>query len=182
MTTKIFHALVAACAVGVTAVSARDAVSQTARLHAPGYYIAIDATKEYEGVIRVRGASNLPVGAKIGLTVEGLAPENGLKPFNTLACVAVEQSGLFRAELQIAKDAYQKKDLIVHAIFVTYQCAQDQDVIRAVGRHGELLGNDGRPVTMDEVENGMTRGMTENPQLFQVSGWYFGLGTIARVD
>jgi hypothetical protein len=181
MTTKILLVLVAACVVGGIAISAAHVAAQPTRLHAPGYYIAINATKDHEDVIRVRGASNLPAGAKIGLYVEGLVLENGRAPLNTAVCVAVDQSGLFRAELQVTKDVYQKKDLMVNAIFQTNLCAQNQDVIRVVGRHGELLGNDGRPVTMEEVENGMTRGMFENPQLFQVSGWYFGLATIARV-
>ena len=93
-----------------------------------------------------------------------------------------DQKGLFRAELQIGREAYQKKDLIVDAAFLTNQCSQDQAVIGLVGRHGEFLGNDGRPVTMDEVSRGETSGMVANPQLFQVSGWYFGIASIARID
>jgi len=84
--------------------------------------------------------------------------------------------------LQVAKDVYQKKGLIVDAIFLTNQCLQDPEVIRVVGHHGELLGNDGRPVTMEEVERGETSGMRENPQLFQASGWYFGIVAIARLN
>jgi hypothetical protein len=157
-------------------------VAQPMNLNAPGYYIAVDATREYEGVIRVRGASNLPAGAKIGLEVEELVQENGRKPLSTLTCTAVDQKGLFRDELQVTKDVYQKKGLIVDAIFLTNQCVQSPGVIRVVGHHGELLGNDGRPVTMKEVEQGETTGMRENPQLFQISGWYCGIGTIARID
>jgi len=178
---KMRSVWIAACVIGVIACSAAGGVGQPNKLRAPGYYIAVDATREHEGVIRVRGASNLPVGTKISLEVEELSPENG-KPLSALTCVAVDQKGLFRAELQVAKDIYQKKGLIVDAIFLTNQCVQDQEVIRVVGHHGELLGNDGRPVTMEEVERGETPGMSENPQLFQMSGWYFGIGTIARLD
>lgn len=179
---KMRSVWIAACVCCGIANSAAGGVPQGKKLEAPGYYIAVDATRDREGAISVRGASNLPVGAKVGLEVEELVPENGRKPLNALVCAAVDRRGLFRAELQVAKDAYQKKDLIVDAIFLTNQCAQDQEVIRAIGRHGELLGNDGRPVTMEEVEKGMTRGMVENPQLFQVSGWYFGIAALARVD
>lgn len=157
-------------------------MAQAKKLQAPGFYIAVGAAREYEGVIRVRGASNLPVGAKVGLLVEELVPENGRKPLNTLMCAAVGQRGLFRAELQISREAYQKKVLIIDAIFLTNQCVQGQEVIRIAGHHGELLGNDGRRVTMDEVSKGETPGMIENPQLFQVSGWYFGIASIARVE
>jgi hypothetical protein len=142
----------------------------------------VDAAKDYEGAIRVRGASNLPVGAKIGVEVEELVPEDGRKPLSKLTCATVDQKGLFRAELQVTKDVYQKKGLIVDAIFLPNQCVQNPEVTRVVGHHGELLGNDGRLVTMEEVEQGETPGMRENPQLFQISGWYFGIGTIARLD
>ncbi len=182
MTLKMQSVWIAACVIGGIACFAADGVGQPKKLNAPGYYIAVDATREYEGVIRVRGASNLPVGSKIGVEVEELVPEDGRKPLSTLTCAAVDQKGLFRAELQVAKDVYQKKGLIVDAIFLTNQCTQDPEVIRVVGHHGELLGNDGRPVTMEEVEQGETPGMRENPQLFQMSGWYFGIGAIARLD
>lgn len=173
---------IAACVCGGLALSAAGGVGQPKKLYAPGYYIAVDATREYEGVVRVRGASNLPVGSKIGLQVEELVPENGRKPLSTLRCQAVDQRGLFSAELQVTKESYQKRDLIVDATFLTNQCAQDQEVTRVVGHHGELLGNDGRVVTKEEVERGETPGMQENPQVFQISGWYFGIGTIGRVD
>ena len=162
--------------------SAVGGAGQTQKLDAPGYYVAVNATREYEGTIRVRGASNLPVGAKIGLVVEELVPENGRKPLSTMVCAATDQRGMFAAELKITKEVYQKKDLIVDATFLTNQCIQDQAVIKVVGHHGELLGNDGRPVALEEVERGMTPGMRNNPQLFQDSGWYFGIGTIARLD
>jgi len=182
MTMKMRSVWAAACVCCGLTCSVASGVGQPKKLYAPGYYIAVDAAREYEGAIRVRGASNLPVGARIGLLVEELVPENGRKPLSALMCAAVDQRGLFRAELQITKEAYQKKDLIVDAIFLTNQCVQDQEVIRVVGHHGEILGNDGRPVTMEEVERGETPGMQENPELFQVSGWYFGISAIARVD
>ena len=180
MKKKLFW--VAACVSCAIASSAQSGTKRPTQLSAPGYYITISAAREYEGIIRIRGASNLPVGAKIGLQVVELAPEGGRQPLSTLMCVAVDRRGLFRAELQMTKEAYQTKGLIVDATFLTNQCAQDPEAIRVVGHHGELLGNDGRPVTMEEVERGETSGMIENPQLFQVSGWYFGIGTIARVD
>ncbi len=181
MTMKMQSIGIVACVIAGMACSAAGGVEQPKRLTAPGYYIAVRAMRDYEGVIDVRGASNLPIGAKIALEVEGAVPVNSRGvPIPT--CVAVDQKGLFRAELQVTKDVYQKKGLIVDAIFLTNQCVQDPEVIRVVGHHGELLGNDGRPVTMEEVEQGETPGMRGNPQLFQMSGWYFGIATIARLD
>ncbi len=181
MTMKMQSVWIAACVIGEIACSAAGGVGQPKKLNAPGYYIAVYATRDYEGVISVRGASNLPVGAKIALEVEGAVPVNS-RGLPVPTCVAVDQKGLFLAELQVAKDVYQKKGLILDAFFVTNQCAQDPEVIRVVGHHGELLGNDDRPVTMEEVEQGETPGMRENPQLFQMSGWYFGIAAIARLD
>jgi hypothetical protein len=34
---------------------------------------------------------------------------------------------------------------------------------------------------MDQVEAGETAGMVRNPQLFQSSGWYFGLSEMTRI-
>lgn len=179
---KMRSVLAAVCVCLGVACSAAGGAGQARKLYAPSYYIAIRAQREYEGAIRVRGASNLPPGAKIGLQVEELVPETGRKPLSTLMCQAVDQSGLFSAELQITKETYQKRGLIVDAIFLTNECSQDQKVLQVVGRHGEFLGNDAHHVTMDEVSNGMTLGMVQNPQLFQVSGWYFGVAAIAPVD
>jgi len=155
---------------------------QPQKLYAPGYYIAVSAVRENEGVIKVHGATNLPVDSKIDLVVEDLVPENGRKALNSLTCAAVDQRGLFSGELHITKEAYQKKDLIVDAIFLTNECPQEQKVLQIVGVHGEYLGNDTPRATMEQVEKGMTRGMADNPQIFQISGWYFGVASIARLD
>lgn len=166
--------LATACVFFEVAFARPGGMAQTKELHAPGYYIAINAQRDYEGVIRVRGASSLPAGANIALLVDDRWPAD--------MCVAVDQKGQFRAELQVSKDLYHTKGLIVTAIFQTDRCPQPKEVIRVVGRHGELLGHDARPVTMDEVRNGWTPGMAANPQLFQVSGWYFGIESIAKID
>jgi hypothetical protein len=156
-------------------------VDQPKKLYAPGYYLAVDAARDYEGAIRVRGASNLPAGAKIQLDVEGATGEDGWKTLSAPVCVAVDQGGLFDAELSVTKETYKGQALFVNAVFLTNECSQDQRVLQVVGRHGEFLGNDTYHVTMNEVEMGLTPGMAKNPQLFQVSGWYFGISAITRV-
>ncbi len=157
-------------------------MDQPKKLSAPGYYIAVLAQREYEGAIRVRGASNLPAGAKIWLEVDEIAGQDGWNARSAQVCAVVGQNGLFGSELQVTKEAYQKPLLILRAAFLTNACSQDQKVLQVVGRRGEYLGNDAHPVTMHEVEMGMTPGMLQNPQLFQVSGWYFGIAAIARVE
>lgn len=143
------------------------------KLSAPTYYIAVSATFDYGNVVRVRGASNLPPGSRIALQV--FAMPDLSKPESDKLCTTVSKDGLFHDEL--AENASTRDGLILTADFATNSCKQPDGVLQVVGKHGEHLGND-QHVTLDEVEMGETPGMIQNPQLYQSSGWYFGLSTI----
>lgn len=150
-------------------------------LSAPGYYIAIMAQHSYDTVIRVRGASNLPPGTKVLLQVVAMN-DQAYKTYSQDICVAVDEKGLFEQEVGLSAGNLWRRDLLVNAIFLPNECKQNAHVLQILGSHGQYLGHDNRPVTMNEVEMGITPGMAANPQLFQVSGWYFGISALARVE
>jgi hypothetical protein len=58
MAMKMRFLCMATCVFGLIAGSAPSGLAQSSRLYAAGYYIAIDAVRDHEGVIRVRGGSN----------------------------------------------------------------------------------------------------------------------------
>jgi len=150
-------------------------------LTAPGYYIAIRAQHSYDNVIRVKGASNLPPGAKVVLQVVA-TNDQASKTYSEDACVAIDDKGLFEQEISLSAGNPWRHDFLVVANFLPNECKQNAHVLQVLGSHGQYLGHDNRPVTMDEVEMGITPGMAANPQLFQVSGWYFGISALARVE
>lgn len=154
---------------------------QAGKLSAPGYYISVQATLSYGDVIRVRGASNLPVGSSIELKVEKI---NGgpWQDYSKSVCVMVNTKGLFDQDVRLLPNTTYRSDLFIAANFSTNgRCKQNPAVLQIVGSHGERLGND-KSVSMEAVERGETTGMTDNPQLYQVSGWYFGLQSIAKIS
>jgi hypothetical protein len=150
-------------------------------LTAPGYYIAIEAQHSHDKVIQVRGASNLPPGAKVMLQVVAMN-DQAWKTFSEDVCVAVDDKGLFEQEIGLSAGSPWRRDFLVIATFLPNECRQNAHVLQLLGSHGQYLGHDNRRVTMNEVEMGITSGMTANPQLFQVSGWYFGISALARVE
>jgi hypothetical protein len=161
-------------------------LSQTARtqdsrrLSAPTYYIAAFAQLEYGDTIRVRGASNLPPGASVALDVVATNGD-GWTEYSKTICVATSEEGLFNQEMNISTGLPHRSDLFVRATFLTNACKQSAKVLQIVGDRGEFLGNDGDHVAK-HAETGLTPGMAKNPQLFQVSGFYFGISALARVD
>jgi hypothetical protein len=168
-----------AFAFGLTACSLAHLASAqaTERLFAPTYYIAVSADPDVGGIVHVRGASNLPPGAAIQLTI--YAQSGNIKSSST--CVSTGAEGLFKQDVQVSPGVLRPKMLYVRATFMTDLCKQSASVLRIAGQHGEFLGNDSHKVTIDEVRKGMTEGMFRNPQLFQTSGWYFGISDEAQI-
>ncbi len=151
------------------------------RLSALGYYIAASAQLDVGNIVQMRGASNLPPGASIALDI--VAPNGaGWTEYSKTVCVTTSEEGLFNQEINVLSGLPNRSDLFVRATFLTNTCNQSAQVLQVVGRHGEFLGNDAHHPTMQEVEMAWTHGMAKNPQLFQVSGSYFGIATFARVD
>lgn len=147
-------------------------------LHAPTYYIVVHGRMKDENTIVVHGASNLPPGSMILMQVG-----DGTKPLAERICVGVGEDGLFLRELHpIAGIKFRfSPRLGIDAIFRTTECGQPDSVLRIVGKHGQYLGNDNYDDKID-IHMQWTPGMLNNPQLFQESGWYFGLLTSAKVS
>ena len=172
-------AVVIAC--GVCWFGSASVAQKRESLPAPTYYISIRAQHSHDQVIRVRGASNLPSGARVSLRVV-VMNNDARKDSSENTCVAIDDKGLFDQEIRLSEGQPYRSDLLVTATFLPNECKQNARVLQMLGSHGEFLGHDSHRVTMDEVENGWTRGMKENPQLFQVSGWYFGISAVAQIE
>jgi hypothetical protein len=147
-------------------------------LQAPTYYIVVHGHLKDEDTIAVRGASNLPPGSMILIQVG-----DGTKPLAERTCVGVGKEGLFLRELHPVAGIKFKfsTGLGIDAIFRTSECEQPDGVLQVVGKHGQYLGNDNYDNRID-IHMQWTPGMIDNPQLFQESGWYFGLRTSAPVS
>jgi hypothetical protein len=151
-------------------------------LSAPTYYLAIKADLEDSDTIRVRGATNLPAGAKIAVGVGELIGDFGLKPYSDGACATVNDKGLFELELHTKSGMKFRRNLNAGADFsVNGACKQPPSVLAVVGKKGQHLGNDNYDDAADTTM-AETPGMFENPQLYQSSGWHFGLGVNVRVE
>ncbi len=159
------------------------AVPQSKRkLSAPTYYLAIKGDLEDSNTIRVRGATNLPVGAKITIGVGKPFGDFGMKPYADGACAQVKDNGLFDLELHPKADRVFHRNLIVQASFNTNGgCKQPASVLLVVGEKGEYLGNDNYDNAADKTRE-WTPGMNENPQIGQSSGWHLGLDAMSRVE
>jgi hypothetical protein len=152
------------------------------KLSAPTYYLAIKGDLESSDTIRVRGATNVPVGAKIGVVVGQFIGDFGFEPYADGVCATVNEGGLFEIELHAKPGKEFRRSLIAAASFgVNGGCKQPASVLAIVGKKGQHLGNDNYDDAAD-TSLAETSGMFENPQLNQSSGWYFGLEAIARVE
>ena len=148
------------------------------RLHAPTYYIVVSGQLLDDNTILVRGASSLPPGSRIAIQAG-----DGIKSASESACVSIGEDGLFSQKLHPIEGGRFKwsSNLAIDAVFRTNQCEQSDGVLQVVGKHGQYLGNDNYENRID-THMQMTPGMINNPQLFQESGWYFGLSASARVS
>ncbi len=146
------------------------------RLAAPTYYIAVAGDLEDANTVRIRGASNLPGGANIAVSIN-----TGERVYTDKVCIPLDRGGLFTQELDPKKGMKFERGLLVSAAFLTNLCKQPETVLSIVGKKGEHLGNDNYDNSVN-VESGETKGMTNNPQLVQVSGWFFGLSAQATLE
>jgi hypothetical protein len=168
--------------VGVTTVIALASTFQIAQApspkppRAPTYYPAVNVQSCAPESIHFRGASNLPGGAMIAMQVDDFNGD-GWQMFSDWIYVPVGGDGFFRGEIQPSKLLRFQHNLTLIASFATNLHKQPSDVIRVVGEKGWLLAGVENP-SQNFTE---LSGLSQNPQLYQASGWYHGLETIARV-
>jgi hypothetical protein len=143
---------------------------------APTYYIVVWGQNwSRDGdLVKFRGASNLPPDANIMLTVSDFEGD-AWKDYGGDVCVALGKEGFFDGEIHPKEGMRFRRNLILRANFQTNLCRQSASVLRIVGQKGEHLGERDDPL-------GELAGLSRNPQLYQISGWYYGLSTIARLE
>ena len=163
---------------GIILVGSRPAIRARASLSAPTYYIAVSARLQDAQHVRFEGASNVPPGAKISINVAKFSGY-GWTSYSADNCSSVNDEGLFAGQLtpKPGLEFPRSGDLVVAATFQTNLCRpQATPVLEALGEKGQRLAN---------VKDGdMTElaGLSDNPQIYQVSGWYYGIEAIARVQ
>jgi hypothetical protein len=130
-------------------------------LSAPTYYIAVKARTCEQDLVKFDGASNLPAGAVMGFRVSDF-DEDAWKDYTDEVYVPVSEKGFFEGRIQPKKGMRFRRNLILVADFTTFRPQQLASVLLVVGKKGQNLGG------------------INNPQLFQVSGWYYGLEAFDR--
>lgn len=130
-------------------------------LPAPTFYLVLREGQCWSYGIDVRGASNLPAGAIIDL---GLADfhDDGWTYYGEVVNATVSEDGHFAATIPPKRNITLPHNVIITATFGTVYHHQPQNVLKAVGNHGENLDDLG------------------NPQAETVSGSNTILSTIAR--
>jgi hypothetical protein len=143
---------------------------------AASYYVVARGQNwsPYGDLVRFNGASNLPAGANILVTVADF-DHDAWKDYSDAVCVPVAKNGFFSGEIHPKLGMKFHTNLILRASFATNVCKQSASVLRIVGPKGEHLGEKDAPF-------GELVGVSRNPQLYQASGWYYGLETIARIE
>jgi hypothetical protein len=156
-------------------VSLRSQAQSRKALSATGYYIAayVNDCEPDPNYVEFRGTSNLPPGALITATVAEFDLD-AWKDYGDEIVVSIDERGFFTGKIQPKKGMRLRRNLVLRIDFMSYRPVQPASVLAVVGRRGERLA--GQNVA---VEDAGTR--SKNPQLFQVSGPYYGLETIARV-
>ena len=169
--------VVAICAVAVFSVVGSQSVQTPAHklLPAPTFYIAFHARRTEPDLISFRGASNLPAGAQIAIGATDFN-DAAWKDYSDCICAPVNEQGFLKGEIRPKKGMKFRQNLVLRADFATNLCDQPASVLRIVGKKGQSLAGVG-DAPLEELG-----GLSDNPQLYQVSGWYYGLETIARVE
>ena len=138
----LYAALVSSCFILSSANIVGKEPARKPCLPAVGYYVAIKARLYNEDQIWVFGASNLPRGSLITITVYDFAGEGG-KTLSQDATVAVGKDGLFEVTVHPAKGLRFRNNLICDAVFMPNFPKQTAEVLRIVGKVGEHLGDTG---------------------------------------
>jgi len=168
--------LILASAVSAMAALAAPVGQKQSRnsLSAPTYYVVarVSDCEREPSYIDFRGASNLPSGSVIDAQVSDF-DFDGWKDYSSEVHVPVNEEGFFTGRIEPEKGMSFRGSLILRVYFLPYRPKQPESVLAVVGKHGEHLG--GESVAIEQVDP------SKNPQMFQVSGWYYGLETMARL-
>jgi len=135
-----------------------------AALPAPTYYIAAQVRGTCErDEISVHGATNLPPGSMVTLTISNFDGD-GWKDYSDENYAVVDAKGFFDAKIHPRRNIHFRHNLILLASFMPFRPRQPEKVLKVAGKRGQKLG--------DELSN---------PQVLKYSGENYILWTIARV-
>jgi hypothetical protein len=155
-------ATVSLVSIMMSGIGLTQTVSYAVPHRTPTYYLAVNVVNCDRRTIRVSGASNLPPGSSITTVVTDFDGD-GWHDNSDEVFAEIDNGGFFHAEIHSNPSKESHHNSLLRAFFAPYHPKQANDVLKSVGRKGQNLGG------------------LENPQVFQVSGPYFGLETIARV-
>ncbi len=155
----LFYSLMITVATGLLA----QVIPKTKKtLAAPTYYMAIEARNCDKKQVRFSGASNLPPGAIIRLTISDFS-EDAWRQYSDEVYATVDDKGFFEGAIAPKQGMTFRRNLILDATFTPFKPTQPLSVLNLVGERGQNLGG------------------IYNPQVGQLSGEDFYLDTIARV-
>ena len=124
------------------------------------FYLVVRARTCSPAEVKVEGMSNLPIGSILTLQVSDFLGDGWT---NYSEETYVKADGFFEATIQSIQGKEFHRNLLVQASFMPWRPKQPAGVLKVVERHGRNLGG------------------IKNPQVNQVSGWNFQLGTMERV-
>jgi hypothetical protein len=146
------------------------------QLSAPTYYIAASVHECKSSSVDFRGATNLPAGAILRASVSDFDGD-GWKRYSEWVYVSVHDDGFSEGKITPENKSVFRHNLLLNLSFYPNVGKQPTSVLQTLGEHGQLLAGLEKP-SSDLTE---LSGLSRNPQLFQSSGWYYGLETLARV-
>jgi hypothetical protein len=109
-------------------------------LHALGYYVALRATLNHEQLVDVFGATNLPPGSVLQVSIINYIGQGG-HPVSVHALAKVPEAGVFRIELRAKKGLKFQRNMVCDVVFSPADPNQPGHVLDVVGRAGEALGD-----------------------------------------
>ena|ERR1700730_1124836 len=128
-----------------------------ARHTAPTFYIAVSSAFVSPEYLFVRGASNLPEGAKLIVNIYDCCEKTDLR-LNQDSIAVVMKDGFFETKEVPKPGMHFHPHLHGSILFMTTYPEQEPSVLRAVGKTGEKLGGFDDP---------------QNPQARVASGGYY---------
>jgi hypothetical protein len=128
----------------VTAVVYSEAQS-TRLLTAPSFYIAASGEyNKYSTNLDVKGASNLPPGSRLSVTLSDFVGfASTILSEDTIA--VLNKDGFFQVTLKPLHGKQFKRNMVCEISFDPNAVRQDASVLKITGTKGELLGIDNNP-------------------------------------
>src|SRR5579862_8062454 len=105
----------------------------------PTFYIAASGEfSKFSTSVTIKGASNLPTGARLDLTMyDFIGYQSSI--LSEKLIVALTREGFFEATLKPLPGTHFRPNMVCDISFQPHGEPQEASVLKIVGRHGELL-------------------------------------------